>query len=167
MACNQAGAFFFITLSTSSPFKKIKYCIGSLEKMTKTLRTVLILPVNELPWPGYVIHSHAQDHKYACHIGKTVPRDNHVKYWVLSGLFLKQQYCVSVYTKIHFVVLLLLLLLSNSASNFKYWVLSGLFLKQQYCVSVYTKIHFVVLLLLLLLSNSASNFQSVFTSCFI
>ena len=71
--------------------------------------TVLVLPVNELPWPGYVILSHAQDHKYACHIGKTVPRDNHVKYWVLSGLFLKQQSCVYVYTKIHFVVVLLLL----------------------------------------------------------
>ena len=36
------------------------------------------------------------DHKYACHIGKTVPRDNHVKYWVLSCLFLKHQSCVSV-----------------------------------------------------------------------
>ena len=58
------------------------------------MRTVSILPVNELPWPGYVILSHAQDPKYACHIGKTVPRDNHVKYWVLSGLFLKQQSCV-------------------------------------------------------------------------
>ena len=64
--------------------------------MTKTLRTVSILRVNELPWPGYVINSHAQDHKYACHIGKTVPRNNHIKYWFLSCLFLKHQSCVSV-----------------------------------------------------------------------
>ena len=68
----------------------------------------------------------AQDHKYACYISKTVPRDNHVKYWVsIRPYFLKQQSCVSVCTKIHFVVVLLLLFF-NSASNFQSVFRSGL-----------------------------------------